>query len=248
MRTTMMVEGFWRLFKHDVLGSFSRPRLDLVTYLILTDVLPAVKRKLDHICGLRRIGRPVALAPWNKALKTIWEDCSRSDAERRVKKEKKLLKLNPKTSKAKRDRNQQLEWLREEAEREEGQYRTSLMNWTCPCSSFLMSRFLVCKHLIRQANQQLNITKPSLAFYKKLRRHHTRPFYRIPGIHVVDVSGVGKDQHEQVIDSQISETESGGPSDRDPDSESDTGSEDERETRVSGSSAALSLADGPNPF
>lgn len=222
-----MVEGFWRLFKHDVLGSFSRPRLDLVTYLIITDVLPAVKRKLDYICGLRRIGRPVPLAPWSKALKTIWQDLSQPDSERRLKKEKKLLKLNPKTSKAKSRRNQQLEWLREEAERENGQYRTALMNWTCSCPSFLVSRFLMCKHLIREANKHLSIKKPSLAFYKKLRRCHTRPFYRIPGIHVIDPSASKKDQYEDITDDQIAEVGSDAPSDLDldpefgPDSESD---------------------------
>lgn len=228
----MMVEGFWRLFKHDVLGSFSRPRLDLVTYLIITDILPAVKQKLDHICGLHRIGRPVAVAPWNRALKTIWEDHSWPDSERRVKKEKKLLKLNPRTAKAKSRRNQQLEWLRKEAEHEWGQYHTALMNWTCSCSSFLVSRFLVCKHLIRQANKHLGIKKPSLAFYKKLGRYHSRPFYRIPSIHIIDPSASKKDQYEDVANDQISEIESGTPSDLDLDSEFGPDSEDEGDTGV----------------
>ncbi|KAG9022921.1 hypothetical protein FS837_006091, partial [Tulasnella sp. UAMH 9824] len=200
MRTTMMVEGFWRLFKHDVLGSFSRPRLDLVTYLIITEVLPSVKRKIDHILGRRRIGRPHALAPWSKEAKSIWMDKSQPDSIRRLKKEKKLLSANPKTAGAKKRREQQLEWLREEAE---------------------------------QANAKLGTDRPGLGFFKKLHRFHTRPFYRIPGIHVVDPTStkgryyMGPIQ-KPITDDQISETESGAPSDSDaaPDSDDDDDPED----------------------
>ncbi|KAG8938810.1 hypothetical protein FRC04_007517 [Tulasnella sp. 424] len=229
MRTTMMVEGFWRLFKHNILASFSRPRLDLVTYLIITEVLPSVKRKLDHILGRRRVGRPHALSPWSKEAKSVWTDQSKSDSARRAKKEKKLLSANPKTASAKKRREQQLEWLREEAEQGEGQYRTALLNWTCSCSSYLLSRYLFCKHLIREANAKLGTNRPGLAFFKKLQRFHTRPFYRIAGIHVRDpaaskgpyYAGLIQQPVEDIQDDQISETESGAPSDSDIASNSD---------------------------
>lgn len=189
LRTTMVAEGFWRLFKHDVLAAFSRPRLDLVTHLIITEILPAVKRKLDYLCGLRRVGRPSAMVPWVKAVKGFWKDCSRPDSVRRKKREAKLLKTKAKSAAAKEDKEKQLEWLREEAENEHGgQYCTSVDNWTCSCPSFLLSRFLMCKHLICGANQRLGTERPTLAFFKKLRRHHTRPFYRMPGIHIIDTS------------------------------------------------------------
>ncbi|KAG9044495.1 hypothetical protein FS837_008065 [Tulasnella sp. UAMH 9824] len=163
LRTTMVAEGFWRLFKHDVLAAFSRPRLDLVTHLIITEVLPAMKRKLDHLCGLHRIGWPIAMVPWVKAVKGFWKDCTQPDSVRRKRKERKLLQTKPRTAAVKDHKEKQLEWLREEAENEHGggQYCTSVENWTCSCPSFLT-----------------------------LRHHHTRPFYRMPGIHVVDTSKV----------------------------------------------------------
>ncbi|KIO17044.1 hypothetical protein M407DRAFT_85350, partial [Tulasnella calospora MUT 4182] len=170
MRTTMKAEGFWRLFKHDVLGSFSRPGLDLVTYLIFTEVLPSIKRKLDHVLGRQRVGGPHVLAPWAKEAKSVWMDKSQLDSIRRAKKEKKLLSANPKTSAAKKRQEKQLEWLREEAEQSQGQYRTALLNWTCSCPSFLLSRFLFCKHLIRKANTKLGTNRPGLGFFRKLRR------------------------------------------------------------------------------
>ena len=75
--------------------------------------------------------------------------------------------------------------IAKEEKHDPGTHHTSIDKWTCSCPSYLTSRFLLCKHLVRQANISLN-GKPStdLRFFAKLlRRARHAPFYSIPGIH-----------------------------------------------------------------
>jgi hypothetical protein len=183
----MIVEGFWRAFKHGPLASFSKPRLDFLIHLIITSVISSADEKLKWM-GLdtknrKRRGRPKPLAPWQKDFKRDWVDQSRPDELRRMKKELTLLQSVPKGTRQRRERQQQLEWAREESRRLAGSYFTSLEQWTCSCPSFLISRFLSCKHLVREANRALGTDRHGLDFFKNLRRHHTSPFYHLPGIH-----------------------------------------------------------------
>ena len=70
--------------------------------------------------------------------------------------------------------------------------------WTCSCPAYLISRFLLCKHLVREANNKLS-NKPltDLKFFLNLRRHHYPPFYLIPGIHEpLDDNRKETDKHE----------------------------------------------------
>ena len=66
LKTTMVVESLWRNLKHRHLQEFNRPRLDLVTHIIITDVLPRIQRTLDYVLDVRRVGRPKALASWQE--------------------------------------------------------------------------------------------------------------------------------------------------------------------------------------
>lgn len=188
IRTTMIVESFWKSFKHHVLTHFRRPRLDLVTHLIIHDVLNRLNLKLDYILGIRRTGRGKPLYPWQGEFKGIWIDGSKSDERRRVDKELIVRKAARKTARSRRERAQELEWIREDETRAAGSYTTSLTNWTCSCLSYLLSRFLICKHLIRAANVVLGINYETgkrlpMTFFYKLRRNHFPPFYFIDGIH-----------------------------------------------------------------
>jgi len=107
---------------------------------------------------------------------------SREDEHRLVEKELSLLKAPAKT----KGRTERLAQIAEEARRPHGTYHTRLETWTCSCPSYLISRFLLCKHLVRLANAAL---KPkvdpctSLLFFYHLRCNHYTPFYSIPGIH-----------------------------------------------------------------
>ncbi len=190
LRTTMLVESFWKHFKHGTLHKFNNPRLDLVIYHVLTRVIPTIHIKLDYHLGTSRPGRPKALAPWQEDFDATWRKLSLSDAELHTLAFSDVGKRN-KTRSWKQER---LEQLIRDQERKKGTYHTSLIDWTCSCPSFLISRFLLCKHLVRAANSILcrrmyasneepynnRLPRRDLLY---LRRHRCTPFFRIAGIH-----------------------------------------------------------------
>ncbi|KAF7372301.1 SWIM-type domain-containing protein [Mycena venus] len=180
LKTTMVVESLWRHVKHRDLAQFNRPRLDLVVNIVFKSLLPRVKRTLEYVRGVRRLGRPQALAGWQADAKAEWVDKSRSDEHCRVARELQLLKSAPNT----KGRAERLQQLAEEEGRVAGTYATDIEKWVCPCEYFFKSRFLMCKHLIREANKRLD-NKPltDLRFFLDLRRNHFPPYYTIPGIH-----------------------------------------------------------------
>ncbi|KAJ7773722.1 hypothetical protein DFH07DRAFT_723169, partial [Mycena maculata] len=92
LKTTMIVESLWKHLKHRDLAQFNRPRLDLVTHLIITNVFPRVSRTLAYVRGQRRIGRPKELAAWQVDIKAMWLDMSRSDDHRLTEKQLKVLR------------------------------------------------------------------------------------------------------------------------------------------------------------
>ncbi|RIB17713.1 hypothetical protein C2G38_2312605 [Gigaspora rosea] len=49
-------------------------------------------------------------------------------------------------------------------------YFTDITNWVCGCSSFLTSRFFICKHLVQQKG-----TVP-IDFFNQVYRYHQYPF------------------------------------------------------------------------
>jgi hypothetical protein len=93
----MVVESLWRNLKHRNLQEFNRPRLDLVTHIIITDVLPRVRRTLDYVLDLQRLGRPKALASWQEDFHADWVDMSHCDEHRLVEKQLEWLKNTKKT-------------------------------------------------------------------------------------------------------------------------------------------------------
>lgn len=200
----MIAESFWNHLKNGVLASFSRPRLDLVTHLFIKQVLPDVKRKLSFILGHRRKGRPCPIAPWQEDFKAEWKQKSSSDETRLLLEKLRLEAMNPKSTKAKTDRNTRLDWIREAFEQEAGTYHTSVQKWTCSCPSYLLNRFLLCKHLVREVNE-LSPTGSNLGlrFFKKLRRRHEAPYYHIPFIHGEDTDGL----EDVVLDGETGEEE-----------------------------------------
>lgn len=192
LRTTMVVEGFWNKLKHTTLGPFNRPRLDLVVHLILTQILPDVVSRLELHLDRRRQGRPKQLAAWQRDFKTEWEDLSKSDNQRRREHEEAIHQM---TKKSVAWRQERLSQIREAFSSEPGTYRTCIVDWTCSCPSYLVSRFLLCKHLVREANALLaaNDARLSLRSFYDLRRERSIPFYRIPGVNQ-DLSSASSDE------------------------------------------------------
>ncbi|KAJ7462856.1 hypothetical protein FB451DRAFT_1494892 [Mycena latifolia] len=145
-------------------------------YLWNRCLLPRVKCTLDYARGFRRIGRPQVLAGCQVDAKAEWVDKSRSDEHRRVAKELQVLKSAPGT----KGRAERLEHLADDETREPGTYATDIQKWVCPW----INRFLMCKHLIREANKLLdNRPLTKLRFFLDLRWNHFPPYYSIPGIH-----------------------------------------------------------------
>jgi retron-type reverse transcriptase len=111
LRTTMIVESVWKELKHTHLRSHARPRLDLVTHIVLTNFLPVALNKLDFITGERRLGRVVPLSSWKKAFKHQWDDMLRPDEYQTTKRELRVLKTSANTLHTKKRRAEQLEWI-----------------------------------------------------------------------------------------------------------------------------------------
>jgi len=49
LKTTMFIEGHWKVLKRDFLYKFFRPRLDLIVYIILLKMIPLQERKFQQI-------------------------------------------------------------------------------------------------------------------------------------------------------------------------------------------------------
>jgi hypothetical protein len=180
IKTTMIVESLWKHIKHRDLAHFNQPRLDLVTHIVIENVLPRALRTLSYVHGLRRAGRPQALTGWQTDMKADWIGMSRCDTEWSIRRQLEWLK-KPKTTKGQAERLAELE---EEEHRPQGVYVTSVQQWTCSCPAYLISRFLLCKHLVRIVNTTLpDDPRTNLQFFLNLQWQHYPPYYLIPGIH-----------------------------------------------------------------
>ncbi|PKC16183.1 hypothetical protein RhiirA5_493960 [Rhizophagus irregularis] len=67
LKTTMIVEGHWKVLKRDYLYKFFRPRLDLLVYTLLEKLLPLQHRKFQQILSGRET------LDWKKSLKSEWK-------------------------------------------------------------------------------------------------------------------------------------------------------------------------------
>ncbi|KAJ7922612.1 hypothetical protein B0H13DRAFT_2317280 [Mycena leptocephala] len=147
LKTTMVVESMWKHIKRRDLAQFNRPRLDLVAHLVLTSLLPRVKRTLEYVRGLRRIGRPQALAGGKKMLRRSGSTKVDPTSTVELPKSWRFSRPRPipRTGRAARtDCGRGLE------------NPEPIKNWVCQCLSFPGNRFLMCKHLIREANSLLD--------------------------------------------------------------------------------------------
>ncbi len=181
LKTTMVVESLWRQMKCQNLPQFNQPRLDLVTHVVLKFLLPQIKWMMDYLHGQHCIGRPQSLASWQECFKKDWHDMTKPDKQWLIKKELDYLKnmsIKPKIH---------AEWLakiRAEETWPWGVYHTYIEDWACSCPSYLISHFLLCKHLVHEANKKTSNTPlHNLRFFLDLKCNHYPPYYSIPGIH-----------------------------------------------------------------
>jgi hypothetical protein len=180
LKATMISESQWKVIKHQDLGMFNRPRLDLVTHIIITSLVPCLRVKLANLLGTRRQGRTPTLAEWQKDFRHEWDELSKPDELRHIQKELEWL-YKPKNTKGRAER---LTLIQENATRKPGKHHTDTRKWVCSCPAYLISRFLLCKHLVRIANERMKYKSHThIDWFATLRRNHLPPYYHIPGIH-----------------------------------------------------------------
>lgn len=148
LKATMISETQWKVIKHNDLAMFNRPRLDLVVHVLINRLLPRMRLTLVNVLGTPRMGRTVSPNDWQNDFRALWLDMSKSDEQRNIERQLEVLR----SSKKMKGRAERLAELEAEAERLNGTYHTDVDRWTCSCPSYLISRFLLCKHLIRTAN------------------------------------------------------------------------------------------------
>jgi hypothetical protein len=73
LKTTMIMESHWRRIKHDYLHRFNRPRIDIVTWVLLSRVIPDAIRRMH---ALLQHDHRRATASWRKYFKGEWEKLS----------------------------------------------------------------------------------------------------------------------------------------------------------------------------
>ena len=66
-KTTMFIESHWRILKRDHLYKFTRPRLDLLCYIIISKVIPRQLDRYNLLCHDRD------LPSWRKDFKAEWK-------------------------------------------------------------------------------------------------------------------------------------------------------------------------------
>jgi hypothetical protein len=72
-KTTMLVESHWKVIKRNYLPRFFRPRLDLVTYIIITRLLPHSEMMYDkYKKGREKVS-------WRKEFKKHWKDLAKKE-------------------------------------------------------------------------------------------------------------------------------------------------------------------------
>ena len=87
IKTTMIIESLWKHLKHWNLANYNCPQLDLVTHLVIDNVLPHVHYHIAYIHGLHHIGHAKALASWQADFRAKWLFLSKTDKYCLVEKE-----------------------------------------------------------------------------------------------------------------------------------------------------------------
>jgi hypothetical protein len=72
LKTNMFVEAHWKVLKRDFLYKFFRPRLDLVVFIIMEQVIPHQQRRFKQVFLVKR-----EKSEWRKAFKKEWKDLAK---------------------------------------------------------------------------------------------------------------------------------------------------------------------------
>ena len=65
--TTMIGESHWKTLKRDCFYKFNRPRLDLVCFILISQIIPGQIQRYNLLINGRK------LSPWRKDIKLEWK-------------------------------------------------------------------------------------------------------------------------------------------------------------------------------
>ncbi|CAO3588532.1 unnamed protein product [Absidia cylindrospora] len=137
-KSTMLVESHWRVLKRNYLYHYNKPRLDLLTYLMLDQHFQSIVNTYQQCIVMRR-----DVIQWERDFVREWRNHYQHNHD------------------TARDG-----------------YHTRLADWICDCPYYHQSRFLMCKHLVRESGK--GIVAPRAFFIKR----NIRP----PFIELIDIT------------------------------------------------------------
>ncbi|KAF0556085.1 MULE transposase domain protein [Gigaspora margarita] len=152
----MKIEAHWSVIKRCYLHRFNHPRLDLLLWTLINEIIPAQKERLFQI--VTGITEPW----WWDDFKKAWNAAGTKDQSKNINTD------GPNKGKRKRSINEKTTDLK-------SSYFTDINQWVCSCPAFLKSRFLVCKHLVQQVFIMPNGQRQRL-IRDNFKRHTTPPF------------------------------------------------------------------------
>jgi hypothetical protein len=79
LKSTMISEAQWKVIKHNDLGMFNRPQLDLVVYVLINRLLPQVRVMLATVLGQHCLGHTASPNDWQNDFHAQWLDMSKPD-------------------------------------------------------------------------------------------------------------------------------------------------------------------------
>ena len=78
LKTTMIIESHWRRIKHDYLHRFNCPRIDLVSWVLVSRVVPQI---LERTKAILENDQRIGTAPWRKIFKKEWRNLRSQDVD-----------------------------------------------------------------------------------------------------------------------------------------------------------------------
>ena len=165
---------------------FNRPWLDLVVHVLINQLLPHMWLTLANMLGTHCIGHAILPNDWQSDFCALWLNMSKSDEQRNIECQLEVLR----SSKKMKGHTECLAELEAKAKCLNSTYHIDVNRWTCSCPLYLISQFLLCKHLICTTNTQIEGFDPKddLAFFASLQQNHFPPFYHIPTLYHIQHS------------------------------------------------------------
>ncbi|KAI9104887.1 hypothetical protein DFS34DRAFT_573088, partial [Phlyctochytrium arcticum] len=152
LRTTMMIESHWSRLKRGFLHQFHMPRCDLLIWILITKLEPTYSLSATTSRKLDRL-----LSPEHKRSRYREPPVWRKAFKKMWRKLETTAVPQPTNDK----------------------YQPDAHLWKCTCPSFVINRFLICKHLVQRVH------RVPVVFFWEVKRRRTAPYWQHPSLRVI---------------------------------------------------------------